>query len=92
MNAIRLFVVARDTEQYGRQWAVFAGLKAATTAYEASAYIVRNAPGEGPDESLEIISGVALYVAPTFDADEARAVVIDGRADIMESEEWSGQK
>lgn len=83
-----LFVVVRDTDEHGRQWAVFADLEKATIAYEAAAHVVRNAPGEGPDDDLTIITGAALYAAHTTDPGIARFMVIIGRADLLEWEEW----
>jgi hypothetical protein len=92
MNDGWLYVAVRDTEEYGRQWAIFTDLAEATAAYEASAYIVRNAPGEGPDGDLTIVTGAALYAAKTADLEEARAMTIDGRADLLEWEEWDAKE
>jgi hypothetical protein len=83
-----LFVAVRDTVEYGCQWAVFSDLDAATTAYEASAYIVRNAPGEGPDGDMTTVTAAALYAAPTADREVAQAMAEDGRAHLLEWEEW----
>jgi hypothetical protein len=70
--------------------AVFPGLEDATECYNEAAYVVRNAPGEGATDDLTIVTAAALFVADTSDHDLAKAMAADGRAFLMEQEEWQG--
>lgn len=84
----RFFVVARDTEDYGHQLTVFSRLEEAALVYEEAAYVVRNAPGEGATNDPTIVVAAALFVADAADEGLAKAMAADGRAFLMEREEW----
>lgn len=86
-----LFVVTRQVEGLHNQSAVFSDLGEATECYEEAAYVVRNAPGEGATDDLTIVAAAALFVAETSDHNLAKAMAADGRAFMMESEEWPSQ-
>ena len=68
--------------------ATFTSLGNATACYEEAAYVVRNAPGEGATDDLTIVTAAALFVADTSDPDLAKTLAADGRAFLMEQEEW----
>ncbi len=84
-----MFVVARNTEEYGRQMAVFSDLEDALMIYEEAAYVARNAPGEGATDDPTIVMAAGLFVADAADEESAKATVADGAAFLMEQEEWT---
>ncbi len=86
-----LFVVIREVEGIRTESLTLTDLDEAAECYEEAAYVVRNAPGEGATDDLTIITAAALFVSETLDHDLAKAMAADGRAFMMESEEWPSQ-
>ena len=81
-----LFLVFREVEGSRSEWAIFTDLDGATECYDEAAYVVRNAPGEGPEDDPTIVTAASLYAAYTADPETALEMVSGGRAVLMESE------
>jgi hypothetical protein len=75
-------------EDSSPELAVFVSLDEAIECYEEAAYFVRNAPGESATDDLTVVTAAALFAVETTNADLAKAMANDGRATLMESEEW----
>jgi hypothetical protein len=81
-----LFIMLREIECARIECAAFVDLDEVTACYEEAAYIVRNAPGEDPEDDPAVVAGAVLYAADTQDPNFALEMVKDGRAVLMEIE------
>ena len=81
-----LYVLGKEIESERFEWTVFEDRARATECFDEAAYVVRNAPGDGPGDDPIIVTAAFLYAADTSVRSAAETMARSGRATLIAQE------